>query len=305
MEFWLLAVTCILVLVIAGLLIKINLLRRAAEEIRIEFIQKLTEDTNTLIGISSRDSKMRKLAEEINRQLRQLRGERRRFQQGDLELKEAVAGISHDLRTPLTAICGYLDLLEREEKPEAVSRYLEIIKNRTEAMKQLTEEFFRYSVATSAPQCQCMETVALNSVLEESISAYYAVLRDKKINPEIILPEKRIIRKLNRNAFSRILENVIGNAVKYSDGDLHIRLSEQGEMIFSNHASGLDEVQVGKLFDRFYTVESAKNSTGLGLSIAKVLTEQMNGRIAAEYHCGMLSIRLSFPEEGESVREYV
>ncbi|MDE5931133.1 MAG: HAMP domain-containing histidine kinase, partial [Lachnospiraceae bacterium] len=94
---------------------------------------------------------------------------------------------------------------------------------------------------------------------------------------------------------SRIIGNIISNAMKYSDGDLQITLSERGEMTFSNHASGLDEVQAGKLFDRFYTVHTARKSTGLGLSIAKQLTERMGGIIDAGYREGMLSIYLFFP----------
>ena len=89
---------------------------------------------------------MRKLAECLNIELRKLRKERHRFNRGDLELKEAVTNISHDLRTPLTAISGYLDLLDREEKSDVVNRYIETIKNRIEAMKRLTEELFQYSI---------------------------------------------------------------------------------------------------------------------------------------------------------------
>ena len=89
---------------------------------------------------------MRKLANAINKELRKLRTERCRFQQGDFELKNAVTNISHDLRTPLTAICGYLELSEQEEKSESVNRYIEIIKERVDILKQLSEELFRYSV---------------------------------------------------------------------------------------------------------------------------------------------------------------
>ena len=124
MEMWLCAVIGILVL-------KIYLLRKSVREIEDGFVERLTTDTNTLIDISSHDKAVKDLANTINGQLRQLREERHRFCQGDRELKDAVTNISHDLRTPLTAICGYLDLLEQEDKSEAAERYTEIIRNRT------------------------------------------------------------------------------------------------------------------------------------------------------------------------------
>lgn len=296
MEFWLWVVIGVLSLIILLLLVKIYFMRKAAWEIEEAFADRLMTDTNTLIDISSQDRYMRKLAAGINMQLRKLRSERHRFTQGDFELKEAVANISHDLRTPLTAICGYLDLLEQEEQSEAVSRYLGVIRSRTEVLRQLMEELFRYSIVTSTSNDIVYEDVVLNSVLEESISAYYAVLKSRNIAPEISMPEESVYRKLDQRALSRIFENILGNAIKYSDGDLEIALAQNGEIVFANHASGLDEIQVAKLFDRFYTVETARKSTGLGLSIAKILIEQMNGSITAEYAQGMVRIRIVFPQ---------
>ncbi len=151
------------------MLVKVALMQNAAREIAEEFSDKLAGDTNTLITVSSRDRAMRRLAGEINRQLRELRRQRRRFVQGDIELKSAVANISHDLRTPLTAIASYLDLLDKAEKSEAVERYLEIIKERTGCLKELTEELFQYSVITSPNIDTATQPVAVNAVLEESI----------------------------------------------------------------------------------------------------------------------------------------
>ena len=93
-----------------------------------------------------------------------------------------------------------------------------------------------------------------------------------------------------------MFSNLLQNAVKYSDGDLEIRLSETGEIIFSNSAQALNTVQAGRLFDRFYTVESGRKSTGLGLSIARTLTERMGGSINAEYRDGKLYLILLFPD---------
>ena len=293
MEHLLLVIIGILLLILFVLLAKVYFLRKSAQEIAEAFRDRLTADTNTLIDISTRDPYMRKLAADINVQLRLLRQQRHKYLTGDRELKEAVTNISHDLRTPLTAICGYLDLLDNEDKCENTSRYLSLIGNRVEAMKQLTEELFRYSVILSTGEL-VLEPVCVNGVLEEGIAAFYGVLTSRDIQPEIHITETRIERQLNREALGRVFSNILNNALKYSDGDLFITLRDDGEIIFSNTASSLNGVQVGKLFDRFFTVEAARNSNGLGLAISKTLVEQMGGSISAELTNNKLIIYIRF-----------
>ena len=254
--------------------------------------------STSLIGsrsfdISSSDPHLRKLASEINIQLRLLRKERHRYQQGDLELKEAITNISHDLRTPLTAINGYLDLLEREEKSETVHCYLSQIQNRTDVLKNLTEELFRYSVVTSFQELK-PERMDVVRALEESLLSFYAVMQEKGIQPEIELPEEPVFRELDAGAVNRIFSNIISNALKYSDGDLSVVMDKNGCVTFSNTAHNLNYVTVGRLFDRFYTVEASRNSTGLGLSIAKLLIERMGGSIGAIYNNDKLQIKIIF-----------
>ncbi|MEY8482001.1 HAMP domain-containing sensor histidine kinase [Lachnospiraceae bacterium 48-21] len=296
MEIWLWVSIGILIAIIIALLVKIHILQKSVKEIEIAFADRLVTDTNILIDISSSDKNVRRLANTINGQLRKLRTERRRFQQGDLELKNAVTNISHDLRTPLTALCGYLELLEQEEKSETVNRYIEIMKDRVDILTQLSEELFRYSVIISTKDNITKEQVIINTVLEESIAAFYTVLTERNIVPEIQISEIKVVRMLDRSALSRVFSNLISNVIKYSDGDLKIVLSENGEIAFSNMASGLDEIQVGRLFDRFYTVEAARKSTGLGLTISKTLVEQMKGTISAIYENNRLSIHIFFPD---------
>ncbi|RKI39213.1 sensor histidine kinase [bacterium D16-51] len=296
MEVWLWAVIGIMALVILVLLIKIYILQTAAKEIAEAFADRLITDTNTLIDISVGGRYMRNLASSINKELRKLRAERHRFQQGDMELKNAVANISHDLRTPLTAICGYLDLLEQEETSGAVKRYIKIIRNRAEVLVGLTEELFRYSVVVSEGKHMDRKPVAVNKVLEDSIAAFYTALNERGITPKIQMPEGNVVRTLDQSLLARVFSNLLNNAIKYSGGDLEITLSEAGEITFINTASWLDEVQVGKLFDRFYTVEAARKSTGLGLAIAKTLVEQMNGTISAKYENNRLIICILLPD---------
>lgn len=297
MEVWYGVVILILLLVITALILKIYLLRKSVKEIEEGFMERLGTDTNTLIDISSRDRAVRSLANAVNTQLWQLKKERHRFLQGDLELKNAVTNISHDLRTPLTAIYGYLELLEQEEKSGAVERYIEIIKNRTEMLMQLTEELFRYSVILTAKNVVERERVDVGSVLLESIAAFYTALKKRGITPNIQMPEEKVWRNLDASALSRVFSNLLNNVVKYSDGDLDVTLKKSGEIIFANTASGLDEIQAGRLFDRFYTVETAGNSTGLGLAIARTLMGQMDGEISASYKNNRLIIRIFLPEK--------
>lgn len=281
---------CIVIFLLLG---KIYFLHKSALEIGEGLEERLSSDTNTLIDISYRDPYLRQLAANINVQLRRLRSQRHRYQLGDRELKEAVTGISHNLRTPLTAIRGYLDLLEKEETTPNAQRYLSAIENRVEAMTELTEELFRYSLALSQEELP-LENVCLNAALEESIAAYYAALTSRGIVPQIHLSGKRLEAQLNREALSRVFSNLLSNALKYSDGHLDITLSDLGEITFSNPAPGLTPVQVGRLFDRFFTVEAARSSGGLGLSIAKSLTERMGGIIRAELEGETLTITLKF-----------
>ena len=274
------------------LAIKIRVMQKSMEEICICVTEHLSSDTNKLITVSSSDKYVRHLA----RQLAELRRQRRRYTNGDRELKSAVTNISHDLRTPLTAICGYLELLEAEELTDNTKRYVDQIANRTEALKALTEELFRYSVISSVSDLN-YENVNLGRVLEDALISFYGAFEQKNITPHIALPDRVVSRSLDQFALSRIFGNIISNAVKYSDGDFAVTMTDAGEITFSNTASDLSLVDVGKLFDRFYTVDSARKSTGLGLSIAKLLTERMGGNISADYKGNVLSITLFF--EGE------
>lgn len=285
----------ILSVLVILLIAKISLLYKSMDEICAEFKERLSVDTNTLISISSTDRRVKRLASDINKQLRLLRKQRRQYLNGDQELKEAVTNISHDLRTPLTAICGYLDLLEHESKSDKAAHYLSLIANRAEALKQLTEELFRYSVVLSTRDHLEWETLSLNALLEESLASFYPALMERNITPMILMPKQPIMRQLDKAASSRVFNNILNNALKYSDGDLQVQLCENGDVLFTNTAAHLDEIQAGKLLNRFFTVEAARNSTGLGLAISKTLVEQMNGEISVQYKHSQLSICLRFP----------
>lgn len=291
----LLALLALSLLTVAVLAVRLALMRRDLEELDRNLNEWLGTESNVLLGTGSADKAVRRLAASLNVELRRLRRQRQRYLSGDAALKEAVTNVSHDLRTPLTAILGYLDLLEEEDQSEAARRYVSIIRGRAETMKKLTEELFRYAVLLAEEEELKKEPVVVGHVLEESLASFYGVLRQRGIEPEIVIPEQKVVCRCDRAALGRVFSNLLSNGVKYSDGDLRVELREDGRILFSNRAASLSTVDVGRLFDRFYTVEAARSSSGLGLSIARTLTERMGGQIDAVYKEGRLTITVQLP----------
>lgn len=296
--FYLSLVLC--VICIPALSVKLYVLRKGIREIGDSLETILSDNTNLLITVSSRDRSVRWLASQLNTQLRLLRDARHRYEYGDRELKEAISNISHDLRTPLTALNGYMNLLKKEKHSPAAHRYLEIMEGRISAMKQLTNELFCYSVLRN-PREEKPTMLSLNRILEENLLSFYAAFQDNSITPVIHLPELPVMRVLDSFSLNRVFQNIISNAVKYSTGDLTVTLTENGTITFVNSAPNLTPVSTAKLFDRFYTVKTVDvppeqtASSGLGLSIARLLVERMGGTISADHKNGELYITVQFP----------
>ena len=287
-------VVVLLSAVILVLILKVFLLKKSAKEIESQLKEKTAEETNTLIEISSADKDMRSLAASLNTELKTVNELRHKYSQGDKELKQAITNISHDLRTPLTAILGYIEMAKSEKSKEKTDEYLSIIESRSQKMKSLTDELFAYSMINIPDKELNIIKADIRCVLEDSIAENYVLLTENNIIPEIEIPETPVIKDADTAALQRVFSNIISNAAKYSDGDLMITMKESGEIIFANTAEKLSAIEVGRLFDRFFTVEDGRNSTGLGLSIAKYLTEKMGGRISAEYENKTLKIILKF-----------
>ena len=291
---WLLVL--LLLGVISYLAVKLYDIKKSAGEISAAFSERINGNTSTRIGISGQDRHMRRLAHEMNRQLERFYAERSRFTQGDLELKNAITNVSHDLRTPLTVIYGYLNLLKDEQMSEDARRYLQMIENRSDVMCQLLEEFLEYSIQASVKDFN-REKLLVNRILEESLLVYYEALTAREIQPEINVTNVPVERSMDKSALNRILSNILSNVIKYSDGDLKVDMDEKGTITFSNSAASLNPVMAGKLLDRFFTLDTGTCSMGIGLSEVKLLTEQMGGTIQVWYGEGKLFIRLCFPDK--------
>ena len=285
---------------LAVLILKITILKGSIRQIRREFKERDELNSSAKIGISFRDADLCGLTDDLNKTLEKMRKKYNLYVQGDSEVKQTIGNASHDLRTPLTAIIGYLELAKgKMQAGEDITSYLDIIENRARYMKELTDELFEFSGIIGDNDREELQTeeIEINRVLEDSIIDYYSVLSDNGIEPVVEITEEPVVRSLNRHVLERIFANLLSNAVKYSQGDLKITLAGSGEITFENYAPEITEIQVQQLFDRFYTVRTGRNSTGLGLAIARNLVTQLNGTIAAKRIEKNLVIRISFPKQ--------
>lgn len=283
-----------LVLIIILLIYYITGINISIKEIEDNLDIILNNDTNKLITISTNNKRLNRLTTNLNSSLRKIRKLEISYKNGNKELQESITNISHDLRTPLTAIKGYIDLIKKEKSKKKIVEYLKIIENKTEDLAILTEQLYDYSKSLDLKDKLKKEKVCINDILEDTILSYYALIKKKDLTPEINITTKRIYRKIDKNMAIRILENIISNTIKYTDEDIKITLLDNGKIIIKNKSHVLDNTTVNKMFDRYYTIESGSNTSGIGLSIAKQLVNINGGKITAKYSQGYLIVELEF-----------
>ncbi|WP_332833398.1 sensor histidine kinase [Clostridium perfringens] len=206
----------------------------------------------------------------------------------DMELREAIANMSHDLRTPLTSIMGYVyllndDKLGKEERKE----YLKIIEKRSAVLNDLITNFYGLSRIQADQYEIKFEPVNLEVVLGEIIAAFYETLDYKFGEPEINIEEGLSPVLGDKQALNRIFTNLIENMIKHGEGEVKISLKKKKKYIvmeFSNKAEELEPKDVNRIFEKFFTKDRMRTgqNTGLGLAIVKLLVEKQGQKIEAE-----------------------
>ena len=287
-----LGIIFVLIIILTIISARFYLIKKSIKEIEVSTRDILKSDTNSLITISTDNKEVKALAKELNIELKNLREQRLQYENGNQELKKIITNISHDMRTPLTAIKGYVDLLKEANKEEKQQEYLSIIERKTGDLVLLTEQLFEFSKIMDTEIKIEKENCCINGMLEDALTNYYTIFKEKNIIPDINLCEEKVYRIVDRNAINRVLDNILSNISKYSSGDLKVILEKNGKIIFSNKAETLDATTVQKIFNRYFTVENAKKSTGIGLAIAKQLVELNGGSITAQYENGYLIIEI-------------
>lgn len=240
------------------------------------------------IDLNYFDREIEMLAIEINNQIDLTKRANAEKRLTEHELKQAISYISHDIRTPMTSILGYIQLLELDEiTPELRKEYTNTIKNSAGRLKVLLEDFFELSTIEQADYPVKIEVIKLNHLILEVLLGFYEEFNKKNLEPSIKIPDKDIIIMGDPSAVKRVIENLVVNAIRHSSGNVSIQLKKYNstvQLTISNSVKQLSEQDLNHLFDRFYKADQTRTGkgTGLGLPIAKSLMEKMNGSLTGE-----------------------
>lgn len=254
--------------------------------------------TEKKIDISLLDKDIEYLAGNINRNInfqKQLIIEVLRDEQ---KLKDSIANISHDLRTPLTSIMGYLQLLEKSELSEKQREKINILKKKSEILQNLVTSFFEITVIENNNIHINLEKINLNNFLSDALLQNIVYFKEAGIEPIFDLPNTTIFIEADKIVLQRIVQNLISNVLKYGSSYVKISLTgkENVELSFANKVKNPEKIDVNLLFEKFYIADRSRSSgsTGLGLSIVKLLAKKINAKAHAEIEEDILTLKIVF-----------
>lgn len=199
----------------------------------------------------------------------------------------------------LTSLDGYFQLLESAENEEDKKRYIHIIQERIESLKEMLEELFTYTKLQNETYEVQLSRININHLLKETIFSYYDQWKEQGIIPKLEITEESVYIQGNASALRRVMQNIIKNGLDHGNKEIEICLcknNETSEIIFKNYVADVEKIDVNRIFDRFYKADEArsKNSTGLGLSIAKGFVEKLSGEIKVEVEQGWFKVTIRF-----------
>ncbi|MCR5837995.1 MAG: HAMP domain-containing histidine kinase [Lachnospiraceae bacterium] len=293
----------ILAIIILVLLCYLFMLKREMKRIGNDLDEILKIDSNQLLHEKLSDRDIKVFLKKINDMVIRVREKEIVLERKDNYLQKEITNITHDLRTPLTSSLGYIDLILRSDMTkEEQLKELKIVQRRLIRLQELVSSFFEFSMVTTSNREVELTQTNLVALVEDCMSNFFDDFMSKNKNIDFRCDMKKCELNTNRDMMKRIIDNLLGNALKYSAGDLTIRLSEiknDGNnrllLSFSNDV-GASDVDVEHIFDEFYTadISRTKGNTGLGLAIVKEFTEVLGGEIEAKMDENKLVIDIVF-----------
>lgn len=252
------------------------------------------------LRIESPDQSLEELAVEINRSIRQAFLAQEEQNRKEELLRKEITNISHDLRTPLTSILGYLELTKEEDLSNDQKEYLNIVTKRAKNLTSLVSQLYEYTRLESGEFPIHLQTINLTDFFREHLLEFYGDFEAKGLEVALALPERPLWISADPAALARVFQNMTSNCIKYSQKSVSISLEEhqKGLLIqYRNRAPGLSKTEVTHLFERFYQADSARSGmgSGLGLTVAKLLIEKMNGTVISSFDGEWLSVQITFP----------
>ena len=294
----------IIIEILAGIIIVQSIImwkyQRQVKDICRQLAFLMKHDSNMLIHREFGLGGIGMLSDRLNDLLELRRKEKQYYQEKETLIADTYTNLSHDIRTPLTSLDGYFQLMEACENVEEQRRYLNIIHERIHSLNEMLEELFMFTKLKNESYRLELTSCCINRILKETVFSYYDDWVRREIQPDIQITEEQLYIDGNKQGLSRIIQNVIKNGLDHGEKKIRIVLKrEQNQAVLriSNQVTASEQIDIEHVFDRFYKADAArsKTSTGLGLSIAREFVRRMNGEIGAKIEENEFIVEMSFP----------
>lgn len=262
---------------------------------------QLEDGLARLVTVAFVDEDVGAIALKINGLLEQIRQTIIKSNAASAALRASIADISHDMKTPLTSVIGYLQMAERECKDPKIRELLQICLERSRYCNTLINDFFELSVLDAEGCTPEPETVDAAGILCEQILAGYPVFEEKGIMPRFEDPGSPVMVLADPGMLNRVIQNLISNGVKYTEGDIFFRIGREGDRVVLTVSNPVSTyVDTAHIFDRFYTQDKSRSrGSGIGLYLCRQFTEAMGGAISAGLEDGLLSVEVTLKAAGD------
>ena len=293
----------IIIGILAGIIILQSIImwkyQRQVKDICRQLAFLMKHDSNMLIHREFGLGGIGMLSDRLNDLLELRRKEKQYYQEKETLIADTYTNLSHDIRTPLTSLDGYFQLMEACENVEEQRRYLNIIHERIHSLNEMLEELFMFTKLKNESYRLELTSCCINRILKETVFSYYDDWVRREIQPDIQITEEQLYMDGNKQGLSRIIQNVIKNGLDHGEKKIRIVLKrEQNQAVLriSNQVIASEQIDIEHVFDRFYKADAArsKTSTGLGLSIAREFVRRMNGEIGAKIEENEFIVEMSF-----------